>query len=80
MSRVPPLDRDNAPPEAQVFFDKDLETYGQVLNTTGVSAYRPSIASAARRLSQAVAEAGLVPEQLRLLINLRVASLVGCPF
>jgi hypothetical protein len=80
MARIPPLDRDSAPPEAQAFFDKDLETYGQVLNTTGISAYRPSIAAAARRLSQAVAEAGLVSDPLRLLLNLRVASLVGCPF
>jgi hypothetical protein len=80
MPRIPPLDRDDAPPEAQAFFDRDLEVFGQVLNSTQIAAYRPGIAAAAKRLGQAVAEAGLIPEQLRLLMNVRVASLVGCPF
>ena len=80
MPRIPPLDRDDAPPEAQAFFDWDLEVFGQVLNSTRIAAYRPGIAAAAKRLGQAVAEAGLIPQQLRLLMNLRVASLVGCPF
>jgi hypothetical protein len=80
MPRIPPLDREGAPPEAGVFYDKDLERFGQVLNTTRIAAYRPGIAAAAKRLGQAVAEAGLIPEQLRLLINVRVAGLVGCPF
>ncbi len=80
MPRIPPLDRDNAPPEAQTLFDRDLEVFGQVLNSTSIAAYRPGIAAAAKRLGQAVAEAGLIPEQLRLLMNVRGASLVGCPF
>jgi hypothetical protein len=80
MPRIRPLDREEAPAEAGVFFDKDLERFGQVLNTTRIAAYRPGIAAAAKRLGQAVAEAGLIPEQLRLLINVRVAGLVGCPF
>ncbi len=80
MSRIPPLDQDYAPPEARPFFEKDLEVYGQVLNTTRIAAYRPGIAAAAKRLGQAVAEAGLIGEQLRLLMNVRVAGLVGCPF
>ena len=80
MSRIPPLDRDDAAPEARILFDLDLETYGQVLNTTRVAAYRPGIALAAKELGRAVAKAGLIDEQLRLLINVRVATLVGCPF
>jgi hypothetical protein len=80
VSRIPPLDRDDTSPEFQVFFDRDTANYGQPLNTTRIAAYRPSIAIAARALSQAVAEAGLIPAQLRFLLNVRVASLVGCPF
>lgn len=80
MPRITPLDRDSAPPEARPFFDRDLEAFGQVLNTTQISAYRPAIAAAAKRLGQAVAEGGLIADQLRLLMNVRVASLVGCPF
>ena len=80
MPRISPLDRDSAPAEAQPFFDRDVEVYGQVLNSTRIAAYRPAIAAAAKRLGQAVAEGGLIPAQLRLLMNVRVASLVGCPF
>ncbi len=80
MSRIPPLDRDDAAPEAHPLFDQDLRTYGQALNTTRIAAYRPGIAVAAKELGRAVAKAGLIDEQLRLLINVRVAALVGCPF
>ena len=80
MSRIPPLDRDDAAPEARILFDQDLQAYGQALNTTRVAAYRPGIALAAKELGRAVAKAGLIDEQLRLLINVRVATLVGCPF
>lgn len=80
MSRVPPLDRDGAPAEAGALFDKDLETFGQVLNSTAVAAYRPTVALAAKQLGQAVAQGGLIAAELRLLINVRVASMVGCPF
>ncbi len=80
MSRIPPLDRDTAPAEAAPLFDADLNAFDQILNSTAVAAYRPSIAVAAKQLGQAVAKAGLIPEQLRLLINVRVATLVGCPF
>ena len=80
MARIPPLDPESAPPEARALFEQDLERYGQTLNTTAIMAYVPGIARAARRLGKEVAESGLIPEQLRLLINVRVAGLVGCPF
>jgi hypothetical protein len=80
MPRVPPLDRDRAADEAAPLFDADLKAFGEVLNSTAVAAYRPAIAVAAKQLGKAVANAGLIPEQLRLLINVRVAALVGCPF
>ena len=80
MARVPPLDRERAPDEATILFEQDLEVFGQVLNSTAVAAYRPAIALAAKQLGQAVARSGLISEQLRFLINVRVAGLVGCPF
>jgi hypothetical protein len=80
MARIPALDIESAPEEARPYFESDLEAYGQVLNTTAIAAYRPGIAGAARRLGAAVSEAGLIPAQLRFLLNVRVASLVGCVF
>ena len=40
----------------------------------------PSIQRGARALDQGILEAGGVPQQLRRLMNVRVASMVGCPF
>ncbi len=80
MGRLVPLDRTNAPLEAQPLFDADVARYGEPLNTTRIAAYSPGIAIAAKALGAAVANAGLIPAQLRFLINVRVAGLVGCPF
>ena len=80
MGRIPPLDLESAPPEARPLLEKDLATHDEVLNTTAVAARRPVIAEAAKALGQAVATGGTIPAQLRLLMNVRVATLVGCPF
>jgi len=80
MPRIPPLERSSVPPEAQALFDQETEIFGQLLNSTRIAAHRPEIARAAKRLGQAVADGGLIPEQLRLLMNVKIASLVGCPF
>lgn len=80
MTRIRALTRDEAPAEVRAFYDRNLETYGQVLNTTGLYAYRPSIQLGFRALSEGVVSSGLIPARLRHLINVRVASLVGCPY
>lgn len=80
MARIRALTREEAPPESRPAYDLNLEQYGQVLNSTGIYAYRPSIQLAARGLGEGIAASGLIPRQLRHLINVRVASLVGCPY
>jgi len=80
MSRITPLDRDEAHADAQPFFDQDEAAFGLVLNPTRIFAYRPPILAAARGLSRAVANEAMLPAGLRALICVRVAMLVGCPF
>jgi hypothetical protein len=80
MSRIRPLDRAEAHPDAQAFFDQDEQRFGMVLNTTRVFAYRPPIQQAARALGRSVAEDAVLPAGLRVLVCVRVAMLVGCPF
>lgn len=80
MSRIDPLDRDSAHPDARPFFDQDERVYGLVLNTTRVMARRPSILAGARGLSRGVATESVLPADLRALVYMRVAMLVGCPF
>ena len=80
MTRIKPLERDEAPPAARPLFDQDERAFGLVLNTTRVWAYRPPIQAAARALSRSVGEEATLPAGLRALICVRVAMLVGCPF
>ncbi|MHB8648039.1 MAG: hypothetical protein ACYDAR_19830 [Thermomicrobiales bacterium] len=80
MSRITPLERDEAHADARPFFDQDEQTFGIVLNTTRVFAYRPPILAASRGLSRSVAKEATLPDGLRALVCVRVAMLVGCPF
>ncbi len=80
MTRIRPLNRDEAHPDAHVFYDQDERVFGLVLNPTGVFAYRPPIQAAARALGRSVAKDAVLPAGLRALICVRVAMLVGCPF
>ncbi len=80
VSRIRPLERDEAHPDAREFFDQDERAYGMVLNPTRIFAHRPPIQAAARALSRSVGKDGVVPAGLRALICMRIAALVGCPF
>jgi hypothetical protein len=80
MTRIHPLHRHEAHPDAQAFYDIDNEFFGQVLNPTGVLAYRPPILAAARGLGRSVSKDGVLPPGIRVLVCVRVAMLVGCPF
>jgi hypothetical protein len=80
VDRIKPLTPDDAPEDARVLFEQDVRAFGFVLNPTGVVAYRPPIAEAARRLGRSVAKEAVLPDALRALVCVRVATLVGCPF
>lgn len=80
MERIRPLERDEAHPDAQVFYDQDERAFGLVLNPTRILAYRPPIQAAARALNRSVSKEATLSEALRALICVRVATLVGCPF
>ena len=79
MARIRQLARDEAAPELQHYFDKNVEAYGKVLHSNGVYAYCPPIAQAYQGLNAAFPKSNQVTEELRRLVNLRVAQIVGCP-
>lgn len=79
MPRIHPLSKDEAPPEAQASFDRNVDLYGQVLNSTGIYAYRPTIQAGRLALAQSIDKSGLLPGRLRYLVMARVATIVGCP-
>jgi AhpD family alkylhydroperoxidase len=78
MSRIQPLTASEASEEMQVAFDRNVRNWGQVLNNTGIYAYRPTIQAGREAMRVAIEASGLLPERLRNLVQLRVASLVGC--
>lgn len=80
MARIHPLTRDEAAEEARPAYDRNLATYGVVLNSTGLYAHRPTIQVGMAALSGGIARSGLLPDRLKVLVNLLVASLAGCPF
>ncbi|MGE3073838.1 MAG: hypothetical protein AB7N24_07075 [Dehalococcoidia bacterium] len=80
MSRIRPLSQDEAHEDARAAYDQDMRAFGLVLNPTGVLAYRPPVLAAARALGASVGKGGVLEPELRTLVCVRVASLVGCPF
>jgi hypothetical protein len=80
MPRIAPVSSENPPPDLAAAFKMDLDRDGVVLDTTRIAGHLPSVVLATKRLGQALAKSGHISAQLRLLMNVRVARLVGCPF
>ena len=80
MTRVHALSREEAPADARAAYDANLAAYGQVLNSTRVWAYRPTIQRGVKALADGIQQSGLIGDKLRCLLNVRIASQVGCGF
>jgi alkylhydroperoxidase family enzyme len=77
--RIREVDEGNATAEQMRLLDDDVESYGQVFNTTRLYAHVPDLLPPLRALHGALAGGGL-PEGLVSLARLRVAQINGCPF
>ena len=80
MARIPALTRDEASPDVRPLYDANLAAFGQIMNTTGIWAYRPTIQLGVKTLADGIQKSGLISDKLRCLINVRIASQVGCGF
>jgi hypothetical protein len=80
MARIPEVPGKPGDPLARELLEKNVETYGFVLNTSKIYAHRPTIMRGLARLQEGVDESGLLGAGLKALINVRVASINGCPF
>jgi hypothetical protein len=76
--RVNGLDKGQVPADLQQVFARQQKRYGSVLHNHQVLARRPSIFRGFRAMWDGIEESGLLPARLLDLVNLRVASLVGC--
>ena len=80
MPRVRPLTKDEVPAEVRPLLEQSERAFGTPLVPTGIQAYCPPILQASRDLGAAPARSGRLDAQLRSLVCLRVAQMVGCPF
>ena len=78
--RIAPVDRASAPPEMQEIFARQTEMWGSPLAPTLVMAHCPPLVRASAGLSAALEKSGQLPPDLRDVVCLRVAQLIGCPF
>jgi len=80
MARIRALTREEAPTDVRSLYDANLKAFGQIMNTTGVWAHRPTIQLGVKALADGIQQSGLISDKLRCLINVRIASQVGCGF
>ena len=80
MARIRPLTKDEVSGELQEVLAAGEDWLGQPAIGMGIQAYAPPILDASRRLGAAPAKSGLLSAQLRSLVCLRTAEIVGCSF
>jgi alkylhydroperoxidase family enzyme len=78
--RVPPVDPAQAPAGLAELFAEQTALFGAPLNPTLVMAYCPPLVHGSRGLGIALEKSGQLPPELRDLVSLRVAQIIGCPF
>ena len=78
MSRITGAAPDQVSPEARRVFDRQEQFYGAVLHNHAVLARRPAIFRGFRAMWDGLEEDALLPARLRDLLNLKVATLIGC--
>lgn len=66
------------PADVHTVYERLAERYGSVPFNHAVLARRPSIFRAFRAMWDGLEQSGLLPARLVDLVNVRVASLIGC--
>jgi len=80
MARIRPLTQDEVTGDVREVLANGARMFGRPAAGAGIQAYAPAILEASRQLGAAPAKSGLLSAQLRSLVCLRAAEIVGCPF
>lgn len=80
MRKIRTLSEAEVSEDVRSAYQRDIAAHRRVLDGTLLYAHAPAIVGAARALGAAVSQSTRVPAQLRLLLNVKAASMVGCPF
>ncbi len=78
MPRLKGLPKDAAQADIQRVYERQEANYGAVLHNHAVLARTPAIFRGFRAMWDGLGESALLPPRLSHLINIRVASLIGC--
>lgn len=79
-SRLRPPDITRVSSSVRQVIEGETRQFGAPLNPTMVWAHHPALMAAYRAWRKAMNEATLIPEALKYLVYVRVASINGCPF
>ena len=80
MARLRPLTTDEVDEPVRHWLEAAKRAYGEPLIPSGIQAYSPPILEASRALGAAPARSGSLSAEVRSLVSLCVAQMVGCPF
>ena len=80
MARIPDADVDTAERYVRQVLQAQQEKWGAPLLNHLLYARRPSIFRGARAMWAGIDSSGLIPDDLKALVNRRVAFLNGCEF
>ena len=80
MPRIRLISKEEASPFTRELMERDVAQHGYVYPGTGIYGYAPTIQQGTKDLDAGITAAGRISPQLRRLLNVRAAQLVGCPF
>jgi len=80
MARIPNVDIETAERYVKQVLDAQKDKWGAPLLNHLLYARRPSIFRGARAMWSGIDSSGLIPDELKALVNRRVAFLNGCEF
>lgn len=79
-SRLAPPDPSLLPEAVREILTEETQRFGAPLNATLVWAHHPALLAGYLAWRKAMNSASLIPDRLKYLVYVRVASLNGCPF
>jgi hypothetical protein len=80
MPRIRGVSMEEAAPITRRLMEENQARFGHVFPGTAITGHAPTIQEGTQALNAGIANAGRISQQLRGLMNVRVANLVGCPF
>ena len=80
MTRLRGISEQEATPEVLELFQRQRQTYGDVLNITPIFALRPTIMEGSNALAAGIDASGLIEPSLKYLVYTKTAWINGCPF